>query len=221
VGSASARPSAATTSGTTSRSSSGSTFSGGGGSTNVVATPGAVNRSRDGRPIVGMAAARPADSIIGFGALSPFGLWSPLYYSGFGYHLGFYSYNPWFYGSTPWMWGRYGLWYDPWAVYPYDSYYYPHYYGGSSGYASEPDSRPVKAEMGSIRIKANAKSAKVYVDGTLMGTAEEFAGFSHHLELGPGGHQLELRADGFQPVIKDIMVLAGKTTTERVSLKKK
>ena len=74
---------------------------------------------------------------------------------------------------------------------------------------------------GSIRLRANVSSAKVYVDGTLVGTVDEFDGLTHHLDLEPGTHALELRADGYQSATKDVNVSAGKTTTERLSLKKK
>jgi len=160
---------------------------------------------------------------------SPFGQWSPWYGTGFGYNLGFVTYNPWYYGNTRWIYGRYGLWYDPFAFYPYDPFYYPGYYGGSGYYGGysgstssyEKESSAPKSAVGALRIKSNQSDAKVYVDGVLMGSVDDFDGLSHHLELEAGGHQLELRADGFQTVTKDINVESGKTTTERLTLKKR
>ena len=49
-----------------------------------------------------------------------------------------------------------------------------------------------------IRLKANVKEAKVYVDGALYGTVDEFDGLGDHLELDGGRHTLELRADGYE-----------------------
>lgn len=127
------------------------------------------------------------------------------------------TYDPWVYGTTRWVWGRYGLWYDPYGYYDPYSYGYGYGYGGGGGYssASEP------SLTGSIRLKANLSTAKVYVDGTLMGTVDDFDGLSGHLALAGGMHQLELRADGYQTFSADINVAVGKTITERVSLKKK
>ena len=75
----------------------------------AVVTP--TSRDRNGRPVVGTATAR-RDVVIGGGTypFSPFGRWSPFYGSGFGYNVGFVTYNPWYYGSTRWIYGRYGLW---------------------------------------------------------------------------------------------------------------
>ncbi len=75
--------------------------------------------------------------------------------------------------------------------------------------------------MGSIRLRASPSSAKVYVDGTLMGIVDDFDGLSSHLDLAAGQHALELRADGYETYSGTINVLVGKTMTERVTLKKK
>jgi PEGA domain len=208
-----------------------SAFNYGNNGTSNIAIVNPTARDRNGRPAVGTAVARPEvpTGSGGYTVYSPFGIWSPWYGTGFGYNLGFTTYNPWYYGSTRWIYGRYGLWYDPWAFYPYDPFYYPGYYGGTgyyggSGYSTssyEKESAPPKSVVGAVRIKANESNAKVYVDGVLMGSVSDFDGLSHHLELEAGGHQLELRADGFQTVTKDINIESGKTTTERLTLKKK
>ena len=161
----------------------------------------------------GVAVRRPNGPLFG-----PWGRWFPLYSLGYGY--GYTVYDPWLYGSTRWIWGRYGLWYDPYDPYGYDGYYGGYYgggyYGGGGGYSSSES-----AATGSIRLKANVDSAKVYIDGTLMGTVDDFDGLTGHLVLAGGPHQLELRADGYETYSADITVAVGKTTTERVTLKKK
>jgi hypothetical protein len=157
--------------------------------------------------------ARPAAS--GGGGIPLF-----LYGGGFGWNYGYYSYDPfnYYYGNGRWIWGRYGLWYDPYAYYPYDPYSY------SSGYYAQPyREEPMESprrEVGSLRLKASPKTANVYVDGTLMGTVDDFDGFSHHLEVDLGTHRLELRADGYQTQATDVIVKTG-TTTVRLTLKKK
>lgn len=179
-------------------------------------------RDRNGRPVVGTAVPRRSintgsrTSVI----VGPAGWWYPWYGPGLSWNLGYVGYDPWLYGSTSWIYGRYGLWYDPWG---YSGYGYG--YGSPYPYAPYAGSEERYAETGeltgSLRLKVKPDTAKVYVDGALMGTASEFAGLFHHLELPAGAHELQFRADGYEPYTVDITVAAGKTMTERISLKKK
>jgi PEGA domain len=151
----------------------------------------------------------------------PWGWWYPWYTPGLG--LGYVTYDPWLYGSTSWIYGRYGLWYDPFGYY-YPGYGYPYSYAPYAPYepyGTEEASGQVGQPTGSLRLKVKPETAKVYVDGALMGTADEFGGLFHHLELEAGAHELELRADGYQTYTVDVTVVAGKTMTERISLTKK
>ena len=154
---------------------------------------------------------------VSFPFFGPWGRWYPWFGSGFGWYPGFVTYNPYRYGGTRWMWGRYGMWYDPWGYY-YDPFYPAYgYYSGSGGSGK---SKPAKT-LGSIRFKVDPGTAKVYVDGVLQGMAYEFSGLTSHLELEAGTHTLELRADGYETVVLEITVEAGRTLTERVTLTKK
>ena len=134
----------------------------------------------------------------------------------------YYGYNYGFYGSWYNPYSIYGY-YDPW----YDSWYDPYYRGGyssygSSGYSSSRSSRHEERETtGSVRVKVKPSQAKVYLDGTLIGTVDEFDGLSGHLAAPAGTHQLEFRADGYQPLTTTVQVEAGKTITARASMKKK
>ena len=180
----------------------------------VGSTGQSVGRNRDDRPVSGFAAARPVTEpgvrFISFPLYGPWGRWYPWYGSGFGWNYGFVTYDPWRYGATRWYWGRYGMWYDP---YSYSPYYYDDYYGGARGGGDRDEVR-----FGSIRVKADPKTAKVYVDGALVGVVDDFDGLTDHLELEAGAHQLEIRADGYQPYVADITVEPGKTRTERIKL---
>ena len=160
---------------------------------------------------------------VSFPLYGPWGRWYPWYGSMFGWNLNV-MYDPWCYGGTSWMWGRYGVWYDPYSYY-YNpiatsryscGYMYGPLVGGSGAGAPR-----VKASMGSLRLKVNPDTAKVYVDNALVGTVDEFSGLSGHLELEGGRHVLEFRAEGYEPFVKEIVVAYGKTQTERISLKKK
>jgi hypothetical protein len=186
-------------------------------------------RDRNGRPIVGTAVNRPVVNggvVGGYPVYGPWGVYSPWYGSGFGWNFGYAAFNPWgYYGGASWMWGRYGLWYDPYyfSPYPYDPFYGYGSYGYTSGYSTsrpENEDAPSRSEMGSLRIKASPSNAKVYVDGTLMGTVEDFNGLSNHLKMDLGSYRLELRADGYETVSKDVTVSPG-TSTIRLELKKK
>ena len=174
-----------------------------------------TGRTNPGANVAGFAAARTFDlTPVSFPFYGPWGQYYPLFGSGFGYGYGYLYYDPWSYGATRWLWGRYGMWYDPWGYDPYGSYSY-----SSSGYSSSVrDTEPKRT--GSIRLKANQKTAKVYIDGALVGVVDDFDGLSDHLELEGGPHQLELRADGYEPYVGVLNVEAGKTLTERVSLKR-
>jgi len=183
-----------------------------------------VTRDRNGRPAIGTATARQNSGLVSFPLFGPWGRWYPWYTTGFG-GLGFVTYNPWTYGATRWIWGRYGIWYDPYAYYPYgygyyDPYgpYYGGYYSGGGGYGRDTTE---DTETGSIRLRAKPSTAKVYIDGALAGVVDDFDGLTNHLELAPGVHQIELRADGYETYVGQITVEAGKTLTERISLKKK
>ena len=176
-----------------------------------------ASRERNGRVVLGTAVPRPiydTRNLVAFPLYGPWGRWYPWYGNGFGWNLGFVTYNPWYYGATRWTWGRYGVWYDP---YIYDPY--PYY--GSAGYSSGGRRETkYKETTGSIRLRVDPGDAQVYVDGALVGTVDEFDGFSDNLELDGGRHILELRADGYETYRGTMNVEAGKTLTKRVSLKK-
>jgi hypothetical protein len=159
---------------------------------------------------------------------------------GFGYGLGYGPfYDPFFYDPLdPFGYGYFGF------GYPGLGYGYPMGYGASMAYgapgygyagAADPNAYatandgqyrrglppPPSHATGSIRLKVSPDTAKVYVDGTLAGTASEFDGLvGHHLVLEVGTHELELRADGHETFHDTITVEADKTITERASLKK-
>jgi hypothetical protein len=179
----------------------------------------ASGRTRGGRPVTGEATPRPPASgdLIGFPFWGPWGDWYPWYSGGFGWGVGFYGYSPWLYAGTCWGWGHYGAWYDPYG-YCFDSYWIDPGYGYSGGGPSEPK---YQATTGTIRLRVDPSTAKVYIDNALAGTVAEFNGLTDHLEIEGGHHELKLVADGFQIYTGDINVEIGRTKTVRVNLKKK
>lgn len=146
------------------------------------------------------------------------GYWSPgyyyprHYYSPWSYYYGPGAYSPWIYGG--WSWYSYG-WNDPFLYDPYGYAGMP-YYWTSTG--DDYDDRDSGVPTGSLRLRVNPSSARVYVDGALAGVADEFGGLGNHLTLPEGRHEIEFRADGYATVSREVTVKAGRTQTERVNL---
>ncbi len=200
----------------TGSSRSGSDAPRGGGTTGGGSVPDLQTaRTRGDRGLRGEAVPRPATDVryISFPFFGPWGRWYPWFGSGFGWYPGFVTYNPYRYGGTRWTWGRYGMWYDPFA-YMYDPLY------SGYGYYSGSRETKTKSTIGSIRLRVSPSFAKVYVDGVLHGLVSDFDGLTNHLRLEAGHHTLELRADGYETLRREITVEVGRTLTERATLKK-
>ena len=133
-----------------------------------------------------------------------------LYYvpGGYGFGLG-YFYDP--------------LWYDP---YGYDPYGFGYGYGGGAGYgggyyAGSGRSDYTRGEAGSLRLKIKPREAQVYVDGFFVGDVDNFDGLFQKLGIDAGGHRIEIRADGYEPIQFDVLVSPGETVTYKGDLKRK
>jgi len=168
---------------------------------------------------------------VGVGGYYPYAAHGFHFSFGIGYGGGWYAPYYGFYGYAPY----YG--YGPYYAYPYYGYpyfAYPYYFPGpmygistsyqSSGSAAEHHDEAVTqtpdVPTGSLRLRASPSSAKVYVDGALAGTVDDFDGLGGHLKIPVGTHELELRADGYRSWTTQVTIDAGKTRTERASLKK-
>jgi len=118
----------------------------------------------------------------------------------------------------------------------YPAYYYPGYYypgwsfGFSIGYGYPGYGYPFAAPYGSygyasgaayggVRIDLPEHDAQVFVDGYYAGVVDNFDGAMQHLDLTPGSHHVEVRADGYQPLTFDVNVQAGNTITYRAEMK--
>jgi hypothetical protein len=181
----------------------------------------AIGRARGDNPITGFAAPRSGSGrdYVSFPFYGPWGQWYPWYAPGFGWYAGYIGYNPWGYAATCWSWGIYGPWYDPYN-YCWGAYYWPTpmYYGveiHGAGGSSKP-----RQTTGEIRLLATPKEAKVYIDGALVGTVDEFNGLNSHLEIDGGRHMLRLQAEGFETYSAEIFVETGRTQTVRITMKK-
>ena len=97
---------------------------------------------------------------------------------------------------SPYYYGR-GYGYG----YPYYGVGYYGYYGGSYSYT------------GSVRLKVKPRDAEVLVDGYYVGTVDDFDGTFQSLKLEPGPASIEVRAQGFESLRLDVMVLADRKIT--------
>lgn len=77
-----------------------------------------------------------------------------------------------------------------------------------------PAAEPASYPTGTVRLDVEPRGVgEVYVDGYLVGTAEELRGL---LTLEPGPHRVEIRAGGYQPLTVDVRVEAdGELTLRR------
>jgi hypothetical protein len=116
------------------------------------------------------------------------------YLPGFGYGLGYY-YDPFMFGG---------------------SYYgYQGGYGGYGGYA-----RGSRYDTGALRLKVKPRHAQVLVDGYFVGTIDSFDGLFQRLGLEAGGHRVEIRADGFEPLEFDVLITPGETITYKGEMRR-
>ena len=112
--------------------------------------------------------------------------------------VGYPYYSPFYWGSyygSP-FWGHYGYWPPPYG-----------YYGGYD-YASD------------LRIMATPREAEVYVDGYLVGTVDDFDGWSQRLRIQPGEHEIELYLEGHRSVRQKMLFRPGETYKIRAALEK-
>ena len=90
----------------------------------------------------------------------------------------------------------FGYWYDPFWYGRYGYYGYPYGYGygygyGGYGYAPSRDWAVVDTDV-------SPESARVYIDGQYVGTADDFDGYPDYLYLRRGRYRLEFRLPGFE-----------------------
>jgi hypothetical protein len=72
---------------------------------------------------------------------------------------------------------------------------------------------------GGVRIDLPQRDAQVYVGGYFVGIVDQFDGLFQQLNLEPGPHRIEVRADGYEPIVFDVRVEPGRTITYRASMR--
>ena len=85
-----------------------------------------------------------------------------------------------------WGWGYSPYWYG----YGYGPY---HPYGGYYGYGRAPS-----GNWAVVDTDVSPESARVYLDGQYVGTADDFDGYPDYLYLRSGSYRLEFRLEGYE-----------------------
>ena len=110
-------------------------------------------------------------------------------------------------------WGG-GLWGYPYGYYGYRSPYYGHY-GYGRPYGSYPS-----PEWAAIDTDVSPESAHVYLDGTYVGTADDFDGHPDYLYLKRGRYRLEFRLPGYEEKKIEVQARPGQKLTIDEGLRK-
>ena len=118
------------------------------------------------------------------------------------------AYNPWLYLYN----GLYGM--------PFYGVFDPFVDFGYAGPQVWTPSTPATEEKGVLHLDIKPRDAEVYIDGGLVGRANQFVGLFHKLRLEAGVHRLELRAPGYEPIVANVRIQAGETMTYRGALEK-
>ncbi len=109
-------------------------------------------------------------------------------------------------GGTVVIAPRYGGWYGPAYGWGYYDPFWGYGWEAPYGYVAP---APV---TGGLRIEVSQKDAQVFVDGNYVGVVDDFDGHFQHVDLTPGGHHVEIRAEGFAPLAFDTYIQPDHTT---------
>jgi hypothetical protein len=112
------------------------------------------------------------------------------------------GYRPPYYGPGYWGWG-----------YPY-SWYWGSAWGPSVYYSSGPRGRSVGYfddgdEAGALDLDLAPEKAEVYVDGRLVGRADDFDGFPTYLWLPRGTYDVVFYLDGYRTLARQYSIYPG------------
>lgn len=136
-------------------------------------------------------------------------------------------YNSYYYYPRryyPYGYGAFGLgyfYYDPYTWYDnsyyanpyyYQSYAYPAYGGGVYQYG-------YNYPTGEIRLQVRPRNAEVYVDGYFAGHVEDFDGYFQGLRIEEGPHTLEIVAPGYETLVFNVRIIAGRKIDYRGDLR--
>ena len=73
---------------------------------------------------------------------------------------------------------------------------------------------------GSLRLKLKPREAQVFIDGYFVGVVDSYDGAFQKLSVEKGGHRVELKADGYEPLSFDVLITPGETVTYKGEMKR-
>lgn len=183
------------------------------------------SRPRDGREPQGTAVERRAGRPGGGGGGGAYypGIFYDPYYSNVYYYDPYYG-GP-YYGRYSSYWAPYGygfgLGYFAYDPYLFGGYYDPYQGGyGQGPYGQGGYGAGGYRGAGAMRLRVKPSNAQVYVDGYYVGLVDSFDGSFQRLSVEDGPHKIEVRAEGYEPVQFDVMIVAGETVTYKGELKR-
>jgi hypothetical protein len=91
-------------------------------------------------------------------------------------------------------------------------------YSGPYEYAPDPFDR--SGPTGGLRIRVEPADADVYVDGYYAGIVDDFNGHFQRLKLTTGPHRVEIRAQGYVPLVFVVNIEPGRTIEYRNRLQR-
>lgn len=112
-------------------------------------------------------------------------------------------------GYYPWGYGGFGLGYGGYYGGFYDPWLYDPGYSTNWGYGYQ----------GSIRLKISPRNAEVYVDGYFAGQVDQYDGVFQKLNLEAGPHRIEIREEGFDPLMFEVRIQPDRKITYKGELK--
>jgi hypothetical protein len=145
--------------------------------------------------------------------------------SGGGSNIIYYPYYPWGFWGPGYGFGLGYLYYDPWnSGYGY-GYGYPGYggyggYGYGGGGGGGYGVRESYRDNGSLRLKIDPKQAQVFVDGYYVGLVDDYDGAFQKLGIEGGGHKIELKADGYEPLEFEVLITPRETVIYKGEMKR-
>lgn len=110
-----------------------------------------------------------------------------------------YMYDP-FWASGAFGWSP--MFYAPWSL-----------MWGTAGWGGFPMFGSTTFNTGGVRLKIKPRDAQVFVNGYFAGEVDDFDGVFQSLRLAPGGHKIEVRMPGFQPLTFDVHIQPDRTLT--------
>jgi hypothetical protein len=70
-----------------------------------------------------------------------------------------------------------------------------------------------RGAWGTVKTEIQPPESEVWLDGTYVGTADDFDGYPDFLYLKPGSYKVEFRLENYQPLAADVSIASGEFVT--------